>query len=65
MWAKVAQWIAQFLLVPLLKDVAIWLKQHFQRKLEQRKRHAENKKKVENYEHSSSSDSSDDFTKLP
>lgn len=65
MWAKIAQWTAQFLLIPLLKDVAIWLKKHFQRKLEQRKRHAENKKKVENYEHSSSSDSSDDFTQLP
>lgn len=65
MWAKIAQWTAQFLLIPLLKDVAIWLKQYFQRKLEQKKRHAENKKKVENYEHSSSSDSSDDFTQLP
>lgn len=65
MWSKVLQWIAQFLLIPLIKEVATHIKEYIQRKLEQKKRHKENKEKVENYENNTDSSSADDFNKLP
>ncbi len=65
MWAKIGQIVSQYLLLPLLKDFIDWVKDYFVKRAEQKKRHKENAKKVENYENSPSSASSDDFSKLP
>jgi len=65
MWGKIFGIISQYLLLPILKDLAIWLKDYFQRKAEQKKRHEENKKKVQKYENGTDSSSSDDFNQLP
>lgn len=65
MWSTIAKWAAQFLLIPLIKDFISWFKDYLQKRAEQKKRHEENKRKVENYENSTSSDSSDDFSQLP
>jgi hypothetical protein len=65
MWAKIGQIISQYLLLPLLKDLVLYVKDYFQRKSEQKKRHQENAKKVKKYEDSPSSASSDDFSQLP
>jgi hypothetical protein len=65
MWGKIGQIVSQHLLLPLLRDLVDWVKNYFVKRAEQKKRHEENAKKVESYENSPASSSSDDFSKLP
>lgn len=54
MWAKIFQMIAQFLLIPIIKDISAYVMKTIKRKSEQKERHEDNKEKVENYENNSS-----------
>lgn len=65
MWTKIVQWTAQFLLIPLLKDLFAWIKKEIEARLERKNRHKENQIKVSEYENSSEADSSDKFSNLP
>lgn len=65
MWSKLAQWAAQFLLIPLFKEIFQYLKDYLIKRAEQKKRHEKNKQKVEQYENSPETSSSDNFSQLP
>jgi hypothetical protein len=61
----ILKWIAQFLLLPLLKDLGVWIADQVKKRAERKKLEAENKKKQEAYENSSSDTAHDDFERLP
>lgn len=65
MWSTIAKWVAQFLLIPLFKEGFQHLKDYLIKRAEQKKRHEKNKQKVEQYENSPETSSSDDFSQLP
>ena len=65
MWSTISKWIAQFLLIPLIKEIFQYVKDYLTKRAEQKKRHEKNKQKVEQYENSSQTSSSDDFSQLP
>jgi hypothetical protein len=62
----VLKWIAQVLLLPLIKELAAWVIDYYRTKRENRRLKEENKKKGEAYENASnSSDARGTFNKLP
>lgn len=66
MWATVFKYIAQFLLIPLIKEgVAAW-SEYRKTKREEKKLKEENKAKGEAYEKSdNANDARDKFNRLP
>jgi hypothetical protein len=63
--AAILRWVAQFLLLPLLKDLIVHLRDEWKKRQERKRLEAENKKKGEAYEQSSPDSAHDDFSKLP
>lgn len=62
----ILKWIAQFLLIPLIKEGVAWLMDYLKTKRENKKLKEENQKKGEAYEQASDANSArDQFSKLP
>lgn len=59
------KWIAQFLLLPLLKDLGVWIADQLKKRAERKKLETENKKKGDAYENANPDTAHDDFSKLP
>jgi hypothetical protein len=65
MWQTLFKWVAQFLLLPLIKDGAIVLRREWIRRKELKRLKEENAKKGDAYENSSPEDAHDEFSRLP
>lgn len=70
--SKIIELISRYLLLPLLKDGAMWVARSItkwwnnRKELKRRKKlEKENQEKAEKYEASSTNDSTDEFGKLP
>lgn len=61
----ILKWIAQFLLLPLLKELGVWIVEQAKKTRDYKKLKQENKEKQETYENSSADAAHDDFNKLP
>lgn len=61
----ILKWIAQFLLLPLLKELGVWIVEQVKKAREFKKLKEQNKKISEAYEKSSPDTAHDDFNKLP
>lgn len=61
----VLKWLAQFLLIPLLKEAAEWVVYKYKKSKERKKLEKENEIKQANYESSNSNSASDHFERLP
>jgi hypothetical protein len=61
----VLKWIAQFLLLPLLKDLGLWIVEQVKKAREYKKVKEDATKKGESYENSSPDNAHDEFNKLP
>jgi hypothetical protein len=60
------KYISQFLLIPLIKELAEYLMKHFRERQEMKRLEQENKEKVKEYEESTSvDDARNRFTRLP
>jgi hypothetical protein len=59
------KYLAQFLLLPLLKDLIAQMIKHFKDKAELKRLKEENKKKGEAYENAPSETAHNDFARLP
>ena len=65
MWSKLVEYIAKFLLIPLLQKGFSSVVSWWTRKKEQEQRHAENQAKVENYEQAKPGTARDEFENMP
>jgi hypothetical protein len=65
MWSKLVEYLAKFLLIPLLKKGFTSVVSWWTRKKEQEKRHAENKVKAENYANAKPGEVRDEFENMP
>lgn len=66
MWSKIGQYLIQFLLLPLLKEIFEVIVKYFKRKNEAEQAKVENKEKVKEYiEAKDEASELDSFNKLP
>lgn len=66
MWGTVLKWVAQMLLIPLIKDGVTALYDYLKNRAEQKKKLAEAKKKAEDYVNAKDEATlRDTFNKLP
>lgn len=63
--ATVFKYLAQFLLIPLIKEFVNYIVRYFKERAELKRIEQENKKKQERYEQASVDSAHDEFGRLP
>lgn len=61
----ILKWVAQFLLIPLIKEAVAWVVDYYKTKRENKKIDEEHKKKGEAYENAPVETADDEFSRLP